>query len=179
MGHSLCPFQSLGLPEPGRAGWRSMVGAHGQPAPCPVHCNPSKAAAATRWQHPSHTLLFHTSPNSGAYLQASKRVSRLGTGAPLLFLGLTEGMRGSDLYHPSHPPPTSSPQNTAACLLAYSGRIQEETQKSSTLVPVFNSRSQLLKILAPHLFLQVPLLKALGAWVSDRGRRWRQTLPAT
>lgn len=104
MGHSLCPFQSLGLPEPGRAGWRSMVGAHGQPAPCPVHCNPSKAAAATRWQHPSHTLLFHTSPNSGAYLQASKRVSRLGTGAPLLFLGLTEGMRGSDLYHPSHPP---------------------------------------------------------------------------
>lgn len=125
------------------------------------------------------TLSFPTqAPHSGADLQASKRVSRLGTGAPLLFLGLTEGVRGSDLDHPSHPS-TSCPQNAADCLLVYSGRIQEDTQKSSTLVPVFDSRSQLLKILAPHLFLQVTQLEALAAWVSDRGRRWWQTLPAT
>lgn len=69
MGHALCPFQPPG----------SMVRAHGWPACCPVHCNPSKAAAATRWQHPSHILLLPASPNSlgggacWAELQATQR----------------------------------------------------------------------------------------------------------
>ena len=60
-----------------------MAGARGQPAaPAQSTAIPQKQLPATRWQHPSHTLLPHMSPNSEAYLQASKQVPRLGTRAP-------------------------------------------------------------------------------------------------
>lgn len=83
----LCLFQSLGLPEPG------LLAFHGGstwPAcsPCPVHCNPSKAAARHPMAASLPRLLFHTNSNSGAYLQASKQVPWLGTGAIPPFSGV-------------------------------------------------------------------------------------------
>lgn len=86
MGASLGPFQSLGLPETS-----SMVGAHGQLAPRPVHCNPSKAAAATQWQHPSHALSRHTRALTRGHICRPSRGSlSLAQGLLLPFLGFTE-----------------------------------------------------------------------------------------
>lgn len=48
---------------------------------------PQKQLPATRW-HPSHTLLFHRSPNSEAYLQSSKGVLQLWTGVIPPFPGV-------------------------------------------------------------------------------------------
>lgn len=118
---SLSVFGALGAWE----GWLVSHGGSTWPArslPSQSTAIPQKQLPATRWQQPSLTLLFHTCPNSGADLQANKHIPRLGTGAPLLFQRLTEGGRGSDLCHPSQPPPHA--HKTRHTVFLY---IQEET----------------------------------------------------
>lgn len=98
MGHALCPFQSLG----------STARAHGWPVPCPVHCNPSKAAAATRWQQPSHVLPLPASPNcgEGGSGQSCRPAGPLGLGQgppPSFSWDSLEG-GGRDVTSTTHPP---------------------------------------------------------------------------
>lgn len=144
----------LSLPAPGAPGawqgWRSMVGAHGQPARCPVHCNPSKAAATTRWQHPSHTHThpLHTSPNWGHICRPGSQ--SLGQGLLLLFLGFTEGIGVT-----STTPPSRVHKMLQTVFLHIQEEYRKKVRKPSPLLPEFNSRSQLLKIPTPHLLLQM------------------------
>lgn len=63
--------------------WGSQnLEARGQPAPCPVHCNPSKAAASHPMAACPHTPPFPPRPRPGSI---SEDLHWLGTGAPPLF----------------------------------------------------------------------------------------------